>query len=221
MSILAAAVPGAPWTTLFLDVNTVARHTPWLRPVMTSYAAYGVVLFGGLLLAGWWIARRRPTTTAMVAALWAPIGTLLAVAVNQPIVARVDEARPYTALPHILVLANRSADPSFPSDHATMAGAVTAGLFLVSWRLGAFTAIAAVLMAFARVYIGAHYPQDVVAGLALGALITGIGYLLARRPLTAVVRRLEQTPLRPLVTGPVHGDADRASVIPADLPWRP
>jgi undecaprenyl-diphosphatase len=210
--ILAAAVPGLPWTTLFLDVNTFARRTPWLHLVMTAYAADGVVLFAGLLLAGWWVARRRGTTAAMVAALWAPIGMLLAVAVNQPIVAYVDEARPYTALPHILVLAIRSTDPSFPSDHATMAGAVATGLLLVSWRLGALTAIAAVLMDFARVYIGAHYPQDVVAGLALGALVTGIGYLLARRPLTAVVGRLEQTSLRPLVTARVR--AHRAPVTP-------
>jgi membrane-associated phospholipid phosphatase len=211
MLTLAAAVPGPPWTTLFLDVNSFARHTPWLHHIMTGYAGYGVVLFAGLLLAGWWVARRRGTTTAMVAALWAPIGMLLAVAVNQPIVAGVDEARPYIALPHILVLATRSTDPSFPSDHATMAGAVTVGLFLVSRRLGALTAIAAVLMALARVYIGAHYPQDVVAGLALGALVTGIGYLLARRPLTAVVHRLEQTALRPLVTAGVHPQRAPAS----------
>jgi membrane-associated phospholipid phosphatase len=43
---------------------------------------------------------------------------------------------------------------------------------VVNRRPGAFTAIAAVLMAFARVYIGAHYPQDVLAGLVLGALVT-------------------------------------------------
>ena len=210
----AAAVPGAPWTTAFLDVNTFARRTPGLHHVMTGYAAYGVVLFAGLLVAGWWIARRQATTSAMVAALWAPLGTLLAVAVNQPIVAGVDEERPYTALHHILVLAARSTDPSFPSDHATMAGAVTVGLFLVSRRLGVLSAIAAVLMAFARVYIGAHYPQDVIAGLALGALVTGFGYLLARHPLTALVRRLEQTRLRPLVTGGVYGDADGAPATP-------
>ena len=209
-----AAVPGPPWTGLFLDVNTFARHTIWLHNVMTGYAAYGVVLFAGLLLAGWWIARRRNSTASMVAALWAPLGMLLAVAVNQPIVADVDEARPYRTLPHILVLATRSTDPSFPSDHATMAGAVTVGLFLVSRRLGALTAVAAALMAFARVYIGAHYPQDVIAGLALGALVTGIGYLIARRPLTALVHRLEQTPLRPLVSGGVQRDVNPAPVHP-------
>jgi membrane-associated phospholipid phosphatase len=151
----------------------------------------------------------------MVAALWAPLGMLLAVAVNQPIVAGVHEARPYNNLHHILVLATRSTDPSLPSDHATMAGAVTVGLFLVSRRLGALTAIAAILMAFARVYIGAHYPQDVIAGLALGALVTGIGYLIARRPLTALVHRMQQAPLRPLVTAGIHGHTGPSPVTPA------
>jgi membrane-associated phospholipid phosphatase len=100
----------------------------------------------------------------MVAALWAPIGTLLAIAINQPIVAGVDEACPYTALHHILVLTARSADPSFPSDHATMAGVVTAGLFLVSRRVGALTAGAGILMALARVYIGATIPRTCSPG---------------------------------------------------------
>jgi len=213
MLILASTAVSAPWTTLFLDVNTFARDTPWLHAPMADYADYGIVLFAGLLLAGWWIARRRGTTAAMVTALWAPIGMLLAVAVNQPIVAAVDEARPYTTLHHILVLAHQSTDPSFPSDHATMAGAVTVGLLLVSWRLGLLAAFAAVVMAFARVYIGAHYPHDVLAGLALGALIAAIGYYLARRPLTTVVQRLEDTRLRPLLTG--SGRRDAADPAPA------
>ena len=46
--------------------------------------------------------------------------------------------------------------------------AMAAGLFLVSWRLGAVASVFAVLMAFARVYVGVHFPQDVMAGLAVG-----------------------------------------------------
>jgi undecaprenyl-diphosphatase len=57
----------------------------------------------------------------------------------------------------------------------------------------------AVLMAFARVYVGAHYPLDVVAGLAFGALVTVVGWVVVRRPLTALVGGLSRTPLRPLL----------------------
>lgn len=44
-----------------------------------------------------------------------------------------------------------------PSNHATMAGAVPIGLLLVSRRLGVVTAAAAVLLAFSRGYVGAHF----------------------------------------------------------------
>lgn len=191
-------------TRLFLEINDLARATPWLHAPLSGYAAYGVVLFAVLLLAGWWIARLRGT--GMPAAVWAPVGVLLAVAVNQLIVSAVHEPRPYTTLPGILVLADRSMDPSFPSDHATMAGAVAAGLLLVSWRLGLLAAAAAAVMGFARVYIGAHYPSDVLAGFAVGAVVALLGYLIVRRPLAVGLLRLERTPLRPLlrpVTGPV------------------
>jgi undecaprenyl-diphosphatase len=105
-------------------------------------------------------------------------------------------------LPHILVLADRSSDPSFPSDHATMAGAVAAGLLLVSWRLGLLAMVAAALMGFARVYIAAHYPQDVLTGLILGAAVTLLGYLAVRRPLTALLQRLTRTPCARLLARP-------------------
>ncbi|HEX2810572.1 MAG TPA: phosphatase PAP2 family protein [Kineosporiaceae bacterium] len=185
---------------VFLDINTFARHAGWLHGPVKVYANDGIALFAVLLLVNWWTARNRATTAAMVAAVWAPIGMLAAVAINQPIVAAVDETRPYASLSNILVLAQRTTDPSFPSDHATMAGAVTAGLLIANRRLGLISAAAAALMALSRVYIGAHYPQDVLAGLALGALIGAGGYYLTRRPLTALIRYLAGTRLRPLLT---------------------
>ncbi|MGW5672170.1 phosphatase PAP2 family protein [Micromonospora sp. NPDC003776] len=196
-------------TRLFLEINDLARATPWLHAPMAGYAKYGVVLFAVLLLAGWWTARLRGV--GLPAAVWAPVGMLLAVAVNQPIVSLVHEPRPYTTLPGILVLADRSTDPSFPSDHATMAGAVAAGLLLVSWRLGLLATAAAAVMGFARIYIGAHYPLDVLAGFAVGATVALLGYLLARRPIGAALDRLDHTPLRPLLRPGGPAAADRVA----------
>src|ERR1700712_4074275 len=162
-------------TSLFLTVNGFARSTPWLHDPLVVFAGYGLVLFAGLLIVGWWIAHRDGDPAGVAAAVWAPVGTLLAVAVNQPIAAWVSESRPYTALPGILVLATPTIDPAFPSDHAVMAGAVAAGLFLVNRRLGWVAAALAVLMVFSRVYIAAHYPLDVAVGLLLGAAVTLLG----------------------------------------------
>jgi undecaprenyl-diphosphatase len=186
---------------LFQQVNSFARATPWMHGPAKWYAAYGVGLFAALLVAGWWMARRTGDVSRVARAISAGIATLIAVAVNQPIVHAVNEARPYVRLNHILVLASRSTDPSFPSDHATMAGAVAVGLWLVDRRLGVLAAVAALLMALTRVYIAAHYPADVLAGLLLGAIVAIGTWLILRGPLTLLLQAMAGTWLRPALVG--------------------
>lgn len=185
-------------TSLFLAINHFAQRTAWLHAPLTAYAEYGVVLFAGLLLIGW-LAARRASTARMAALLWAGLGTLVAVAINQPLVELFHKARPYTNLQHILVLAQPTNDFSFPSDHSTMAGAVTAGLFLVDPVLGSVALVLALVMGFSRVYIAAHYPFDVIAGLAVGASVVLLGYLVVREPLARLTAKIAGTRLRPLV----------------------
>jgi membrane-associated phospholipid phosphatase len=185
--------------SLFLTINEWAQDTPWLHGPLKAYAGYGVVLFGALLVVGYLVARRRRDLDLLTASLWAALAPLIAVALNQPIASGVNEPRPFAVFPHALLLGHRSADPSFTSDHATMAGAIAVGLLLVSRRLGAVASAAAVLMAFARVYVGAHYPVDVLAGLILGGAVTGLGWLLLRRPLRQLLAAVARSPLRVVV----------------------
>ncbi len=199
--------------TWFLDVNGFARHTGWLHAAMMDYAVDGgIVLLALLLVVGWWLARRRRDARAMAASLWAAVGTVIALGLAQPVNHAVAEARPWQSLPHALILAGHSTDFSFPSDHAVMAGAVTAGILLYHRRLGIVAAIFGLLLCFGRVYIGAHYPQDVAAGLALGALVVLVGYAVIRIPMTAAVALASRTPLRILLT---------AGPDPLGTPWGP
>jgi undecaprenyl-diphosphatase len=116
----------------------------------------------------------------------------------------VDRARPYTALPAAHVLIARSSDFSFPSDHATTAGAIAVGLLLLHRRRwGIIASAAAIVMAVARVYVGVHYPGDVLAGLALGGLVAAVGFVLLVPLLTRLVDVLSRSPMaRLLVAGP-------------------
>jgi undecaprenyl-diphosphatase len=58
---------------------------------------------------------------------------------------------------------------SFPSDHAVLFSALAAGLYLVSRRLGLWMYLyTAIFILLPRVYLGIHYPSDIVVGALLG-----------------------------------------------------
>lgn len=205
-----AVVWGSLQDGWFTSVNHFSRATPWLHAPARLYAEYGVVLFALLLLASWWLARRDGDPRRVGAALWAPGGMLIAVGLNQFLVGAFAEPRPYTVLPHTLVLVSRSADYSFPSDHSVMAGAVAAGVLLANWRLGLLTAGLAVLMGLTRVYVGAHFPLDVVVGLLVGAALAVVSYVVVAPLVTRLVLLLGRTRLRVLVTSAPSSSVDAA-----------
>ena len=65
---------------------------------------------------------------------------------------------------------------SFPSDHAVLFFALATGLFFISRALGAFALLYTFLVvALPRMYLGLHYPTDILAGAAIGTSIAWLG----------------------------------------------
>lgn len=199
-------------TSWYRAINLFAQHSAWLHPLMKLAALDGVGLFAVLVLVAWWFARSAESATrAVAAALWSAIATLLAVWVNQLIVTAVARPRPFLAVAHAEVLVHRSNDYSFPSDHAVAAGAATMGLWIVARyaptlvrRLAITSSVLALVVAFARVYVGVHYPGDVGAGLLVGALISVVGWWALGGALTSLVGLVAHSRLRPLVLSASH-----------------
>ncbi len=194
--------------SIFRWINRLATRTGWAHWLFTTYANDGVVLFAILLVAAYVLGRQDGELGVVAASVWAAGSALVALGIGQLIGSAVNRARPYTTMPGVHVLIDKSADFSFPSDHATVVGAVAAGLLVANRRIGLLATVLAVVMAFTRVYVGAHYPGDVLAGLALGATVAAAGRPLIVPILTRIAAWLAGTPARALVSAPRTSVAD-------------
>jgi undecaprenyl-diphosphatase len=102
----------------------------------------------------------------------------------------VDRRRPYETLAEAEPLLRASVGNSFPSGHAatSFAGAIILG-YLFRRALPALLTLA-VLVAASRVYVGVHYPLDVLGGAVLGSVVAlAIVATLRLRPRTSGGRR--------------------------------
>jgi len=187
----------------YTSVTDFARATSWLNGIMDAYTSYGIGLFVLLILAGWWMARRADAAT-MTAAMAVPVAAVVAYVVNDVIKAVVAEPRPCYAYPRDFLLEHCPpvSDYAFPSNHSVVAAAMAAALFLISWRLGVLAVLATAVMGLSRVYVGAHYPHDVIAGLLVGVVMGLFTAVALRRYATPLVEKLRDTRLRPLLSAP-------------------
>lgn len=201
------AVWDDPDVDLLYEINGLAEAAPpWADRTMEYVGEYGIVIALMLLgLFAWWrVSRRRDSREQAVAGfaglVWAPLAAALALLVNIPIRDFVERPRPFLDHKGLEVLVQGKDDYSFVSDHSTMAMALAVGIFMVHRRYGLVGIVLAVVAGTSRVYMGVHYPTDVVGGLALG---TAVALLLAPAAmwlLTPVVRAVAHSPrLGPVV----------------------
>lgn len=183
----------------FADVQAFVRDTSWLHAPVLAYATYGIVLFAVLALLAWWPARQGDAAT-MAAVLWIPFAVVLGFLANDVVKTVFDEPRPCRSMPTVPIISPCDAptDWAFPSNHSAIAGAAAVSILIAHRAWGWVAVVCALLMAFARVYVGVHYPHDVIVGLALGGLI-GLTGLAARRWGAPIVERLRHTGAAPLV----------------------
>ena len=110
--------------------------------------------------------------------------------------AATDRARPFETIPQADPLLRGTVGQSLPSGHAatSFAGAVVLSYLLP--RSAPYVFLLAAAIAFSRIYVGVHYPTDVLAGAALGAAdsLVGLGLLRLLRRTSGGRRRSEGAP---------------------------
>jgi undecaprenyl-diphosphatase len=165
------------WSILHALNDFMFRHDAVEDP-LTFYVNASEALFVATLLVVFLAARGPRWASWRRAAVAAALSAGLALAIGKAISELVDRARPFVAEPHrVHLFIAHAPDPSFPSDHATAAFAIAVAVVLRKRAWGAAMLVAATVLSVGRVALGVHYPSDVLAGAALGALAAAALYL--------------------------------------------
>ena len=169
-------------------IRSLSGHVGLLDAFM-RFAAMYLVFVGVLVLVPIWF-RRDGLRTWLAAGL----GALLAIGLSAGIGALWDRPRPFVAR-HFVPLIAHGNDASFPSDHLAVLGAVALCLWFVSRHLAVMVGISALVVAFARVFVGVHYVTDVAGGFILGLACGGLTWWATGRALPAI-RRIDRLLVR-------------------------
>ncbi len=156
---------------LFRLINGRAGHTLWLDQSLVLIAVNAPLVFIAALVGLWGIRKEGTQGGQDRLAVGRALGAAtIALGLGQLIIRLYPRPRPFVGHA-VRLLIPPTSDPSFPSDHALAAFAIAAALISTRRRLGIGLFGLAALLAFARVFVGTHYPLDVVAGGMLGAAV--------------------------------------------------
>lgn len=157
-----------PWNTdLFLLLNAPS-HPGGAMLLFAEILAAGPVMLAPVLLACLWVWGHPDRRAALLAVA---AGLFVGQAVNMLLGTTWYEPRPFMAgVGHTWM--THAADNGFPSDHATLAWSLGLGLFFTgaSRRWGAAACLLGVAVGWDRVYLGVHFPVDVLTSAPAGLL---------------------------------------------------
>jgi undecaprenyl-diphosphatase len=177
---------------IYHAINQFVLQHAWLGRGLTVVETWAVPAIAVSTFALWLFARPGADRKWKLASASALAGAAIALLVNQAIGQIWHRQRPFATHPSAHVWGSRSHDPSFPSDHASAAFAIAFSVFLFDRLVGSVFLAAAVLIGVGRVFIGAHYPADVLAGALVGFAVALVIVKFRRYALLGLVRIAER-----------------------------
>jgi undecaprenyl-diphosphatase len=181
---------------LYKDVYDVSLHHHWVGSLFHGVEAASIPFMVVITVALWLFARPGGDRKWKLAAGSGLAGAAVALIGNQIVHAFWDRPRPYETH-HISHPWSSSTDASFPSDHASASFGIAFAVLAFDTLAGVLFLVAAIVIGIGRVFIGAHYPGDIGAGVLMGAAAALIVVKLGRPVIAILVRIVER------VTDPV------------------
>ncbi len=151
----------------------------WLDPIMKfiTYLANGGALWIGICVL--LLILKKTRTTGLVCSCSLAATFLINNIILKNIIART---RPYEVVEGLNRIIGAQSDYSFPSGHSGASFAVAVVMFMeMPKKYGVPALIAAMLIALSRLYVGVHYPSDVIAGIFTGTLYAVITVTIYRK----------------------------------------
>jgi len=185
---------------IFRAIYDVSLDHHWVGTVFSDIEKASIPFMVIATVALWLLARPGGERKWKLAAVSGLASAAVALAGNLVLHTIWDRPRPYEshAIRHPW---STSTDASFPSDHASASFAIAFAILAFDATVGAVFLVAALVIAVGRVFVGAHYPGDVLVSLLVGLAAAFVVVRIAR-PLVAalagIVERLTDPVLRPL-----------------------
>jgi undecaprenyl-diphosphatase len=176
---------------VFHAIYSLSLHHRWLGSLFHGIEQASIPFMVVATAALWFLARPGGDRKWKLAAGSGFAAAAVAFAANFVIHSIWDRPRPYEthAISHPW---STSTDASFPSDHASVALGIAFAVIAFDAPAGALLLVAAVLITVGRVFIGAHYPGDILASLAVAVVAATVVVRFARPLVAAVVRVVER-----------------------------
>lgn len=186
--VATAATVYGPDESLFRALN-LAGTNPALDLLLAFFSALALpYVLPFLVVPLWWRGHRELAFDLLVL-----LGAVIVV--TEVLKYVVDRPRPCDVLPNVNLLypgaCGAEGDPSFPSGHASRIFAVAMLLALrFRWPTRAVAFGVAAMSGLARIYLGLHWPSDVLGGAALGMAFAALLVVLGSRwPFYANLRK--------------------------------
>lgn len=135
-----------------------------------------------LVLGGMYFIWRRP---GMRARVFAAAEIVLAIVLSRGVIAETvrffyHHPRPFEVLDFTPILLGETPNNSFPSGHMTALFAFAAILYAWDKRWGIWYLVLSLFVGVARIYVGVHWPYDILGGIAIGLVSGWIVHLIVR-----------------------------------------